>query len=518
MLFLCFYLTPQNRSVSETLFPADWNWKERNGWKIYGNAGLEGCLGERELADGTVFLLGVIGADKSLMIAFSNDRIGFAELESSYTLDLVFNKKRQWQTGFTAIEFAGRKMLLGRYKDAARIKRDIARYNTMRITHGKRRLGTFSLKGTSAALKEIDNCHATPIADLVTAEIKDKEQQADKLHEAGRFGDAEPILQELLDWTSRTFGEDSPITAQAMSKLALVVAKNGSPDRSLALLERAETIYTRSLGPENELLVSNLNSRGNILREASRYDEAETALRRALSLSEDVFGAEHPNVGAVSVNLGQTLLASGKPGEAKEAILEGLELIEKDLDAFPLEYSAGLLSLAEINADRGETQSATEMVQKALETVERTYGAEHFWVAETLRVQAYVLIKTQDLKNAETSARRALHILEGLGATNKASKVSVLLALSDSLPPETAKNVNERLSIFHRILDMIGDNENGLFDPDLAEHLERLIEAHRTLLDSIQGTGTLQKVLLRPGFGDRPNGRFLAIYRGIVSI
>lgn len=139
-----------------TVLAADRDWAEVKGWKVYWNAGIEGCFAERAQPDGTQVLLGMSGKDNQLAIGFRNDTLNFAKKAETYQLKLLFDGRSSWDNGMIVYDFGNGPLLLGSYGGAAKFRAEIAKSNKLTINLGKQALAAISLKGSSAAFKAVD--------------------------------------------------------------------------------------------------------------------------------------------------------------------------------------------------------------------------------------------------------------------------------------------------------------------------------------------------------------------------
>ncbi len=67
------------------------------------------------------------------------------------------------------------------------------------------------------------------------------------------------------------------------------------------LLQRSLAILEKALGPEHPHVATSLNNLAGLYRAQGKYAEAEPLLKRSLAISEKALGPEHPDV-ATSLN------------------------------------------------------------------------------------------------------------------------------------------------------------------------------------------------------------------------
>jgi hypothetical protein len=95
----------------------------------------------------------------------------------------------------------------------------------------------------------------------------------------GRLEEAEAISRELLSLAIKRFGEDSPETALARSRLANALVRRGAKlDEAESAIRSALAVRERILPPSDWALQGTRSILGEILLRTGRIDEAEPLL------------------------------------------------------------------------------------------------------------------------------------------------------------------------------------------------------------------------------------------------
>jgi tetratricopeptide (TPR) repeat protein len=76
-----------------------------------------------------------------------------------------------------------------------------------------------------------------------------------------------------------------------------------------------------------------LNNLGGLLHEMNRLEEAEPLFRRALTIDEESYGLEHPNVARELCNLAALLRDTNRPEEAKLHYTASVKILWRSLGA-----------------------------------------------------------------------------------------------------------------------------------------------------------------------------------------
>lgn len=128
------------------------------GWSISGDAKLGGCRGEASFQDGMRFRIALIGPEKRIVFAFGKATWTDVRPNTAYKIRVVFDGQKTWTADTVGAQMAGiPALMIDSVKDA--FFSDFMNFYNLSLFHNDRPLGSFSLRGTSAALTEIKKCH-----------------------------------------------------------------------------------------------------------------------------------------------------------------------------------------------------------------------------------------------------------------------------------------------------------------------------------------------------------------------
>ena len=228
------------------------------------------------------------------------------------------------------------------------------------------------------------------------------ENQAQHLVQAGKHGEAEPLVRRILE-----FDKNSPTGLFLMGVIEL---EKGARDQAESLFRRCIKIAPRHFGaqanlgnlllgsgksaealtsyhvaiklqPDNSALLYNT---GQCLRTMGRYGEAITTYRRALELKPDFITA--------ACDLGIVLALAG---QGTEAVALVADLIQRHPGA-----AEPRLSLGKIFRELGRPEEARLQLEEAIRLDPNNRNA--------LRELAGVLLQTNELVRAESLIRRSV--------------------------------------------------------------------------------------------------------------
>lgn len=208
-----------------------------------------------------------------------------------------------------------------------------------------------------AAIKDLDTAVGAEVADLAAAQ----ERLAHLYSTQGRIAESESMLQRAVATHTRVFGQNNTNTAWSKSILAAVL---NSVDRNeeaepwaraavvsaetarslesrsglLALttlgrilaaqgkIDEADAVLHRSRALEEKLGRSGYHSSGEAEAELAlvhlargEFDKAEAALQVAMTATQDLYGADHPDLAVSHWRLSEVLSRAGRLTEAREA-------------------------------------------------------------------------------------------------------------------------------------------------------------------------------------------------------
>ena len=142
---------------------------------------------------------------------------------------------------------------------------------------------------------------------------------------------------------------------------------------------------------------------------AGKYEDARLFYERALGISENVLGPEHPFVGTLLRDLAYYYDEKQDFAKAISLYERALAISEKTLgDEHPRTIDISRL-LAFVYFETNEVAKAERLAQRAVEVSQKTLGPEHHFVANCLTTLAQV---TRDPKKAEQLLQRALMVAE----------------------------------------------------------------------------------------------------------
>ena len=232
----------------------------------------------------------------------------------------------------------------------------------------------------------------------------------DILRIRGRYGDAEPWLREAIALGEHSLGPEDEDVVTAVNSLAVLFKYSGRFDEAAALYERALAAAERA-GAGDESLATLLHNIGGLEHARGNYARAEPPARRSVELRERLLGPDHPSVAADLAALAAIVDGLGRHDEAEALYLRALDTFERVYGPDHYEIAVNLNNLAGVRQAQGRVADAEALYRRALSIKETLLGHDHPDVALTLNNLALLLDAMGQRAEAEARYQRALQIL-----------------------------------------------------------------------------------------------------------
>src|SRR6266545_513965 len=272
------------------------------------------------------------------------------------------------------------------------------------------------------------------------------------------YAKAEPLHQRALAIREKAFGPEHPEVASSLNNLANLYRRKGDYTRAESLLLRALAIREKAFGPEHLYVAGSLNNLANIYSDRGDDAKAEPLYQRALAIHEKALGPDHPSVALILYTFASFYLYRKEYVKAEPLCRRALDIYEKALGPEHPEVANALSNLGSVYRAMGEDAKAEPLYQRALSIWEKTLGPEHPFTALTLTNLAVLYATAGDLAQAIRLQLRADAIVEhnlrlNLAPGSERQKLAYLNRLlyetrvTISLHSQTAPNDPEALEL-----------------------------------------------------------------------
>jgi CHAT domain-containing protein/Tfp pilus assembly protein PilF len=242
--------------------------------------------------------------------------------------------------------------------------------------------------------------------------VGDPAQQGWSLLEAGRYAEAEPLLEQAVARAEREAGSNSTRFAKSSNDLAVLYRVQGRYAEAETLYKRAIAANEKALGPDHPNIATNINNLAVLYQDQGRYAEAEPLHRRALAIREAALGPDNPAFARSLNDLAELYRKRGRYAEAEPLHRRALAIREAALGPDHPEVATSLNDLGSLYRDQGRYAEAEPLKRRALAIREAALGPDHPEVATSLNDLALLFTHQGRYAEAEPLHRRALAIRE----------------------------------------------------------------------------------------------------------
>lgn len=206
-------------------------------------------------------------------------------------------------------------------------------------------------------------------------------EQVLQLREHGKFSEALPLAQEVVQVAQATYGQDDRHVALSLNELGLVFENLEKFPDAEAALRQAESINEKLYGLQSNETASNLNNLADLYRVEGRYADAEKLFQQALSIHEKLLDPNDPELAVNVTNLAVVYAAEGKYAAAEPLYLRAIAIDEKAKGPEDASVALDDSNLATLYEEEGKYSEAEPLDIKALTIHMKVLGKDHPTVA-----------------------------------------------------------------------------------------------------------------------------------------
>jgi tetratricopeptide (TPR) repeat protein len=241
-------------------------------------------------------------------------------------------------------------------------------------------------------------------------EIRVLNQKRSDLFREGRFEEAIPYAEQVLEMQEKRLGKDHLDVTNSLDNLAHLYRETGHYDEAESFYKRALSIREKSVEIDHPSIALSLHHLGNLYRLLGKYTQAEDLLKQALEIRERVLKKEHPDIALSFNTIGLLYISTGRYVEAEPLLKKALEIREKVLRKDHPDIVWCINNFGWLYFLTGRYTEAEISYRKALEMRERESGKDHPDLAFILHNLGYLYTSTGQYAEAEGLHKRALGI------------------------------------------------------------------------------------------------------------
>jgi TPR repeat protein/CHAT domain-containing protein len=248
---------------------------------------------------------------------------------------------------------------------------------------------------------------------------------------AGRYGEAEPVLQRVTTLMEKALGPEHPEVARSLHNLSAAYGVLGRYNEAETHLKRVVVILEKTLGPDHPEVARSLGGLAFTYNALGRQREAEPLYRRAIVISEKALGSNHPDVARSLIGLAGVNDVFGASVEAEALRKRGITILETVFGPDHPEVAFNLLTLAAGYSSAGRHGEAESLYRRAIAALEKALGPEHPQVVRSLTALAWMYVGLGRREMAEPLYERVVAALEKTQNSDQIERINALRSLAE---------------------------------------------------------------------------------------
>jgi CHAT domain-containing protein len=265
----------------------------------------------------------------------------------------------------------------------------------------------------------------------ITSLVKEIQQQQG----TGRDKEAAALVWQLTDYVKRSYGEESLAMALALEWQSNTLADQFLYAESITAGREALRLRRKLLPPDSTALLAPLNNLASVLLCLQNANEAIPLYVEALSLSERVYGPEHPVTASQLVALAKVQLGYDadpqKFGIYYASLTRALEIYQRISGPESGAVVDTLLSMAAVHRTWVNFEEAERLAERALAISTRRRYTTKTMLSLTSLIELF--LSSGRYKDAVVASEKLVPLAEKLKRENPQLEPLVSMALAEAL-------------------------------------------------------------------------------------
>jgi serine/threonine-protein kinase len=240
---------------------------------------------------------------------------------------------------------------------------------------------------------------------------------AELLYAEGRFHEARAEAEAAVVKLSKTTGDHSLDTIEAMVLMGRVIDSDADPIEAERVLLDATTLLDRHHPDAGAMRASARMELASVLVNQGRRVHALENLRDALDLQREALGEDHPDAARTQESMAEVLSFMGWHEEAMDAARRSLEIVRVVYGPAHWRSSRAAFVLAKVLIRANRWEEASELAESTLGSILPVFGDDHQETVALRNLLAHIARRRGDSDSTTAHYRAALEGAErGLGA------------------------------------------------------------------------------------------------------
>ena len=191
------------------------------------------------------------------------------------------------------------------------------------------------------------------------------------------------MIRQGADLAKASLPANDPAVIHSLAELGRVLEERGSYDKAIPIMQDVVRRDTSARAARVDL-AANLSTLADINFYAGHYDVSDSLNRQVLAIYTQEYGARHPQVAEILVNLGASQQERGNYKDAERLDREALAMTRSFYGDSNPATALDLTMLGRALEFQNRFDEADTVLRQALAIRERVYGPVHPSVASTL--------------------------------------------------------------------------------------------------------------------------------------
>ncbi|MEI9478710.1 MAG: CHAT domain-containing tetratricopeptide repeat protein [Deltaproteobacteria bacterium] len=249
-----------------------------------------------------------------------------------------------------------------------------------------------------------------PVSAQTLGEAERLSQQIVKLYQGGRYREAIPYAEKVLEIVKKNYGEDHLATAAIYAHLIALYESIGNYGKAEPLYLKILEIAKKTIGEDDPKNVEINVNLAFLYMNLGLYEKAEPRCLKAMEIAKKNRVEEHPDTAGSYNCLATFYYALGNYGEAERLYLKSLKISKKTLGESHPATTANYSNLAALHYTLGDYKNAERLFLKHLEIIKKTLGEDHPDAAASYSNLAALYLSLGNYGEAERLSLKTLEI------------------------------------------------------------------------------------------------------------
>jgi tetratricopeptide (TPR) repeat protein len=226
----------------------------------------------------------------------------------------------------------------------------------------------------------------------------------------GNFAASRDILEKVLKYDTKIYGEDSPIVMLSLANLGNVLSDLGEYEKAAEYLERSLNAAIKNYPPDHPKIAIRQSNLGIIYRDLGRIDEAIELLEASLISDLKTYAKDDPTVAVRQSNLALAYKDFGEYTKARDLLEESIATTIKHYGKMHPRVALRQSNLALVYKAMGEYRKAVDLLETALKADKENFGEVHPKIAVRLMNLAIIYLEISELSRAKERITTSLSV------------------------------------------------------------------------------------------------------------